>query len=642
MQESIDNKDVIELFVPGRLCLFGEHSDWAGQMRKFNSEIIPGQALVACIDEGIYATACTHENLKFSTVMPDGSVNSCEYPMEPNELRAVAAEGGYFSYIAGVAAYISTFYKIGGMELDCFRVTLPQKKGLSSSAAICVLAARAFNRLYGLNLTVRGEMEAAYFGEQLTPSRCGRLDQACAYGKGIVNMTFDGDVLEVLPAKIGAPLHFVFADLKAQKDTVEILRDLNSAYPYPQTDKHKGLHELLGRYNAKHMEKVRTAIAEGDAKRLGALMVEAQEAFDKHAAPLSPKELKAEKLHSVLNDKNVQEFIYGGKGVGSQGDGTVQFLAKSEEDVAKLKEYLTDTLKLDCYSFTTSKTEVVRKAVIPVAGYGTRMYPATKVVRKELLPIIDKDGHAKPALLIVIEELVKAGIEEICLIVRPGDEDLYLSLFDPLDDENKSKLRGSLQSYENRLSEIKEKIVFAYQDQIVGFGHAVLQSSNFASNDPVLLVLGDHLYSSKNNRSCFNQMIDAYEKTRKMTIGLFEIPNDEVTKYGVARGEYIDDNKRLVKLDTLVEKPTVEYANKSLGVEGKQLAVFLYVLTSDVYNSLDHMYRKGKIELGEFQLTPALDDVIKANGGFGVVIDGKRFDMGLPEKYRLTVANYGR
>ena len=161
----IIKKDIIELFVPGRLCLFGEHSDWAGQMRKFNSEIVPGKALVACINEGIYATARICENLKLSTVMPDGTIQSCEYPMDSSHLRNVASEGGYFSYIAGVAAYLSTFYNIGGIELDCFKVTLPQKKGLSSSAAICVLAARAFNRLYGLNLTVRGEMEAAYNGE---------------------------------------------------------------------------------------------------------------------------------------------------------------------------------------------------------------------------------------------------------------------------------------------------------------------------------------------------------------------------------------------------------------------------------------------------------------------------------------------
>jgi UTP-glucose-1-phosphate uridylyltransferase len=263
-------------------------------------------------------------------------------------------------------------------------------------------------------------------------------------------------------------------------------------------------------------------------------------------------------------------------------------------------------------------------------------------MRKELFPIVDVDGHTKPAILIVIEELVKAGIEEICLIIRPGDEELYLSLFQPLDDENLTKLQGGLQLYENKLAEVKEKIVFAYQEQIVGFGHAVLQSSRFAGDDPVLLVLGDHLYSSKSNRSCFNQMIDAYEKTKKMTIGLFEVPEKDVIRYGIAKGNYYDDEKKLVELDALVEKPTVDYAKASLSVDGNHLAVFLYVLTPDVYSSLNHMYRDGRVELGEFQLTPSLDEVIKTKGAFGVLVDGERFDIGLPEKYRSTVANYGK
>jgi UTP--glucose-1-phosphate uridylyltransferase len=136
-------------------------------------------------------------------------------------------------------------------------------------------------------------------------------------------------------------------------------------------------------------------------------------------------------------------------------------------------------------------------------------------------------------------------------------------------------------------------------------------------------------------------MMDAYEKTKKMTIGLFEIPAEDVIKYGIAKGSYCDDEKRIVALDALVEKPTVEYAKTSLGVEGKQLAVFLYVLTPDVYGSLNQMQQEG-VEASEFQLTPALDEVIKSKGAYGVVIDGQRYDIGLPEKYRETVASYGK
>jgi UTP-glucose-1-phosphate uridylyltransferase len=119
------------------------------------------------------------------------------------------------------------------------------------------------------------------------------------------------------------------------------------------------------------------------------------------------------------------------------------------------------------------------------------------------------------------------------------------------------------------------------------------------------------------------------------------VPDEDVIKYGIAKGNFSDDGKKMVVLDALVEKPTVEYAKTSLGVEGKQLAVFLYVLTPDVYSSLNQMQQDG-VEIGEFQLTPALDEVIKSKGAYGVVIDGQRYDTGLPEKYRETVANYGK
>jgi len=636
------NYEEIELFVPGRLCLFGEHSDWAGQMRKFNSNITPGQALVACTEEGIHATARICDSLKLRTVTADGQVIDFEHPFDTSGLRKIAAEGGYFSYIAGVAAYISTFYDIGGLELNCYKMTLPQKKGLSSSAAISVLTARAFSRLYGLNLTVRGEMEAAYYGEQLTPSRCGRLDQACAYGKGIVQMIFDGDSIDVYPVKTNTPLYLVFADLMAEKDTIAILQDLNAAYPYSRTDEHLALHELLGVQNELIIEDVLSAISANNHERIGALMREAQVKFDRYAAPLSPVELQAENLHKVLNDPVLAKWVYGGKGVGSQGDGSIQFVAKSCEDQIELKSYLSNTLGLDSYTLTIPKTQTIRKAVLPVAGYGTRMYPATKTIKKELLPVIDTDGYVKPSLLIILDELFTAGIEEICLIIRPGEEEQYLSLFTKLQDGHYQKLPEGLNKYECRLLAIRKRLTFVYQDEVLGFGHAVLQSERFSNNEPVLLMLGDHLYSSTGNLNCAAQMIAAYEKTEKLTIGVFEIQLEDVPKYGVVQGHFVPSDGSLVNLSSLIEKPTVEYAESRLGVDGKQYAIFMYIINSDVYASLKRELQEGKTEFGEFQLTPSLNSVAKNNGAYGVLINGKRFDIGSPSKYRQTVSEFGR
>ena len=627
----------IELFVPGRLCLFGEHSDWAGQMRKFNAEIPTGQALVVCTEEGIYATVSASDKLAISSIGSDGNTISAEYDMDLRELQKAASEGGFFSYIAGVAAYMLNYHLIGGLNLDCTRMTLPQKKGLSSSAAICTLVARAFNRIYGLNLTTRGEMEAAYGGEQLTPSRCGRLDQAVAYGRGIVNIHFDGDRLDVSPMRIGAPLHFVFADLNTTKDTITILRDLNSAYPYPQTELHKGLHKLLGETNKRIVGEVIEAVADGDSERVGKLMVLAQEEFDKYAAPLSPIALESPVLHKVLSDDKIRQWTFGGKGVGSQGDGTVQFIAKSMEDAEKLKSYLQGKLGLDCYSVMAPKTAAVRKAVIPLAGFGTRMFPATKLTKKEFMTVVDADKLVKPMLLILLESLVSSGIEEICLVIRPGEDHLYERLFEPLIDEQMIKLPEQLRRYNERIVDIGSKVSYVYQTAALGFGHAVLQSERFANEEPVLLMLGDHLFASNTDKSCITQLIEAHERNGSLTIGLFEVAPGEVESYGIAKVKDLS-----FKLSEIIEKPPQSLAESELICDGKYYGVFMYVITPEVYSTLAANFA-GSIDCdGELQLTPSLDAVARKYGAFGVAIDGVRYDIGMPEQYRHTVTEYGK
>ena len=119
--------------------------------------------------------------------------------------------------MAGVAYQVITHNTVKGLVIDNYVTDLPVKKGLSSSAAVCVLTARAFNLAYDLKMTVRGEMDYAYRGEITTPSRCGRMDQGCAYGSRPVMMEFDGDALEVTELACGADFHFIIADLKATR-----------------------------------------------------------------------------------------------------------------------------------------------------------------------------------------------------------------------------------------------------------------------------------------------------------------------------------------------------------------------------------------------------------------------------------------
>ena len=370
----------MKLFVPGRICLLGEHSDWAGGYRRINADIEKGYSLITGTDQGIYAEVSPHPtSLILTATTPDGERHGpVEIPMEPKRLMEEAQKGGFWSYIAGVAYQALTHYHVRGLVIDNYKTDLPVKKGLSSSAAICVLAARAFNRVYDLKLTVRGEMEMAYQGEITTPSRCGRLDQGCAFGNRPVLMTFDGDRLETEELRVNEPLYFVLVDLQAKKDTMEILNRLNRCYPFAENDIERGVQELLGPINKRIVHQAMDALRTVDAQRLGALMTEAQAFFDRYATPACPEELTSPVLHRLLEYAPLKPHVWGGKGVGSQGDGTGQFICRSEDDQQAVIEILQRDLGLPGYKLTITPQQKVRKAVIPAAGFGTRLFPASK------------------------------------------------------------------------------------------------------------------------------------------------------------------------------------------------------------------------------------------------------------------------
>jgi len=640
----------IDLFVPGRVCLFGEHSDWAGSYRRFNSAVLPGRVIIAGVNQGVYARAapCPDRLIVHST-LPDGTRQGpAEFPMDSDTLLEVARQGGFFSYAAGVALYMKEFYGVGGLRIDNYKTDLPVKKGLSSSAAFCVLAARAFNRVYGLHLTTRAEMEAAYQGEILTPSRCGRMDQGCAFGRTAVLMIFDGDRLDAHPLHLGGPLYLLIADLKGQKDTIRILADLNKAYPFAEDEIGKRVQEYLGPVNTRIVEEARKAIEAGDARRVGELMTEAQAAFDEAMIPACPDELTAPKLHAVLADEHVQRYVWGGKGVGSQGDGSVQFVARSREDRKRLREYLEQSLGLTCFDVDLLPPTPVRKALIPAAGMGTRMFPATKALKKELFPVVTPDGVAKPALMLIIEELVGAGLGEIGLIVRPEDRELFEDFFQKrLPPATAEKLPARLRRIGDEILELGRRLYFVHQETQEGFGHAVWCVRDWVGDEPFLLTLGDHLFAPEDDDvPCARQLLNVFEEhNRTSVVALCIAPAADVVHYGTVRGEWIDRERGLLQVAEFVEKPSVDYARANLVTEGLPPDHFLciygqYVLTPRIFEALDRMIRTDAREAGEFQLTTALDAVRREEGVLGLIVRGKRFDIGLPEAYVRTIAEY--
>ncbi len=326
--------------MPGRLCLFGEHSDWAGEYRRVRPDLERGHAVIVGTDQGIHAEVGEHAtSLVIESTGSDGTrYGPVEIPAREDALLSEARGGGFWSYIAGTAYQVIKKHEVRGLVIRNDRTDLPVKKGLSSSAAVSVLTARAFNRIYRLGLSVRDEMELAYQGEMLTLSRCGRMDQGCAYGRRVVSMIFDGDRLEAAELPVGADLHLVLVDLRAGKNTVRILGDLRRAFPIARSEIDRGLQDLLGPINRRIVEEAIRAIADGDGQRLGSLMSEAQRLFDRHAAPACPEELAAPILHEILAHRSLLPHIWGGKGVGSQGDGSAQLLARSREDQGAIVE----------------------------------------------------------------------------------------------------------------------------------------------------------------------------------------------------------------------------------------------------------------------------------------------------------------
>ena len=213
-------------------------------------------------------------------------------------------------------------------------------------------------------------------------------------------------------------------------------------------------------------------------------------------------------------------------------------------------------------------------------------------------------------------------------------------------DENREKLTDEARAMDDMLRELRKRVTFLFQKERRGFGHAVYQSRDFAGGDPVLLLLGDMVYRSNEEKSCMRQLIEAFENSGKTMVSIHPVKLDDVVHYGILAGCFEDAAKRLLTVEKMVEKPTDDYAEEYLAVAGPRgmkeyLAVFgQYILTEDVYAALDENIRTDKRSRGEIQLTDALDMVRERSGLMGYRINGRSYDLGLPGSYVDTVAEF--
>lgn len=281
----------------------------------------------------------------------------------------------------------------------------------------------------------------------------------------------------------------------------------------------------------------------------------------------------------------------------------------------------------------------VRKAVITAAGRGTRQYPASQAVKKEMFPLVDRDGVSKPVIQIIGEEAIDSGIEEICIVTPPGQEHYYRDYFRGMNDGERNVYRGKdwaiLES--EKLRNFGERLHFAVQETPEGFGHAVYQAKKFANGEPVLLMLGDHIYISNQKERCARQLIKIYEQFMLDTVtGVEPVLEKLIYLVGVIKGNPIDAGKGIYKADAIYEKPTVDYARDNLVTPGLPAGNYfghfgMHVFGPGIFDSLEYLIKNNIREKNEIQLTSAQEHLRQQTDKYWVVnVQGQRLDTGIP------------
>ena len=264
----------------------------------------------------------------------------------------------------------------------------------------------------------------------------------------------------------------------------------------------------------------------------------------------------------------------------------------------------------------------VRKAVIPVAGLGTRFLPATKTVPKELLPIVDI-----PSIQYVVQEAVDAGIQEIIFVTGRGKDSIEDHFDEAPELEQVLAERGQTELVEKlrRLKEMTE-VVSVRQKKPLGLGHAVLCSRDLVGDEPFAVMLADDLIDS--DTPCIRQLLAIFEEKKESVIALMEVLPEEVHQYGVIKGQEIE--KRLYQIQATVEKPPAKEAPSRMAIIGR------YILRPEIFSILQ---KQPPGRGGEIQLTDGLAQLVRERQVFGCQFLGDRYDIG--DKFgfvRATVA----
>ncbi|MEZ0361232.1 MAG: UTP--glucose-1-phosphate uridylyltransferase GalU [Hydrogenobacter sp.] len=266
---------------------------------------------------------------------------------------------------------------------------------------------------------------------------------------------------------------------------------------------------------------------------------------------------------------------------------------------------------------------VVRKAVLPVAGWGTRFLPATKAMPKEMFPIIDK-----PVIQFIVEECLSANIENVIFVTgrhkRPIEHhfDINTDLEKHLEQCGKTDLLRNIMEISRLINPI-----YIRQKEQLGLGHAVLVAEPVVGYEPFVVALGDIIV--RDNKNILERMMEVYNRFGKSVIAVFEVDRKDVSKYGIIYGRHIE--KDIYIIDDLIEKPKPKEAPSNLAIVGR------YLFTPRIFEKLK-VTPPGKG--GEIQLTDAIKLLIEDEAVYAIKIDAKVYDTGTPLGYIQTVLDF--
>lgn len=277
-------------------------------------------------------------------------------------------------------------------------------------------------------------------------------------------------------------------------------------------------------------------------------------------------------------------------------------------------------------------TTKVRKAVITLAARGERIYPAADPVQKAMLPIVDSDGLYKPVLQIIAEEAFAAGVEEICLVVAPGDDVRYKALFKQLHDNLLKAYKDSEWAivHAQKIQRLLDSVHFAVQAEPKGYGHAVFQAKDFVKNDVFLLLLGDYLYvSALAGKRCSQQLVELALEEKCSVSAVNPVKEYLVNRYGTLTGKHIAGKQGVYQIDKIIEKPSLSQAELELQTPGLRMGYYLcffgmHVLQSIIFDVLKEYDKKQE----SYGLTASLNDLVHQDKYLALEVKGNRYDTG--------------